>query len=66
MDMPELDVAYVESYDPNAPFGNKEIGEGPTTPVAPAVLNAVYDAVGVRVTEAPITPEKLLRAMGKI
>lgn len=66
MDMPELDVACVESYDPNAPFGNKEIGEGPTTPVAPAVLNAVYDAVGVRVTEAPITPEKLLRAMGKI
>ena len=64
--MPEMDVSTVDSYDPSAPFGNKEIGEGPTTPVAPAVLNAVYDAIGVRITEVPISPESILRGLGKL
>ena len=66
VDMPEMDVSTVDSYDPSAPFGNKEIGEGPTTPVAPAVLNAVYDAIGVRITEVPISPESILRGLGKL
>jgi 4-hydroxybenzoyl-CoA reductase alpha subunit len=53
----------VEDPDPNGPFGAKEVGQGPLLPVPPAVANAVYDAVGVRVDEVPITPEKVLRAM---
>jgi 4-hydroxybenzoyl-CoA reductase subunit alpha len=66
MDMPELDTESVESYDPNSAFGNKETGEGPTCAVIPAVLNAIYDAIGVRFTEVPVTPEKVLKALGKI
>ena len=45
------------------PFGAKEVGQGPLLPIMPAVANAVYDAVGVRVDEVPITPEKVLRAL---
>ncbi len=66
MDMPELDTDIVDSYDPTSSFGNKEIGEGPATAGGPAVLNAIYDAIGVRITETPVTPEKILRALGKI
>src|SRR5947207_13240122 len=53
----------VEDPDPNGPFGAKEVGQGPLLPVMPAVANAVYDAVGVRVDEVPITPEKVLKAL---
>ena len=49
--------------DPEGPFGAKEVGQGPLLPVIPAVANAVYDAVGVRIDEMPITPEKVLRAL---
>lgn len=66
MDMPELDLDIIESYDPSAPFGNKEVGEGPVGPVIPAILNAICDAIGVRFTEVPVTPEKVLRALGKV
>ncbi len=66
MDMPELDSEVVESYDPTSAFGSKEIGEGPLCPVPPAILNAVSDAIGVRMTELPVTPEKILRALGKL
>ncbi len=66
VDMPEMDTLSVESYDPNSSFGNKETGEGPTCCVAPAILNALYDAIGVRFTETPVTPEKVLKALGKI
>ncbi|MEM3112296.1 MAG: xanthine dehydrogenase family protein molybdopterin-binding subunit [Candidatus Anstonellales archaeon] len=66
MDMPEIITESVESYDPNAPFGNKETGEGPTCAVIPAILNAIYDAIGIRIKEVPVTPEKILRALGKI
>jgi hypothetical protein len=45
------------------PFGAKEVGQGPLLPVLPAVANAVYDAVGVRIDEIPITPEKILKAL---
>ncbi len=55
-----------ESYDPTSAFGNKEVGEGPAGLVIPAILNALYDAIGVRFTEVPVTPEKILRALGKI
>jgi hypothetical protein len=53
----------VEDADPNGPFGAKEVGQGPLLPIMPAVANAVYDAVGVRIDEVPITPEKVLAAL---
>jgi len=53
----------VEDPDPNCPFGAKEVGQGPLLPVMPAVANAIYDAVGVRIDELPITPDKVLKAL---
>ena len=63
MDMPEVEVMLIEDPDPNCPFGAKEAGQGPLLPVMPAVANAVYDAVGVRIDEVPVTPDKVLRAL---
>lgn len=63
MDMPEIDANIVEAYDPSAPYGAKESGEGPIQPTIPAIFNAVYDAIGVRFTEMPLTPEKVLNAI---
>jgi 4-hydroxybenzoyl-CoA reductase subunit alpha len=63
LDMPEVDTILVEDPDPNCPFGAKEVGQGPLLPVMPAVANAIYDAVGVRVDEIPITPDKVLKAL---
>jgi len=62
-DMPEVITDLVEDPDPAGPFGAKEVGQGPLLPVMPAVANAVYDAVGVRVDEIPITPEKILKGL---
>jgi 4-hydroxybenzoyl-CoA reductase subunit alpha len=62
-DMPDVITELVEDPDPRGPFGAKEVGQGPLLPVMPAVANAVYDAVGVRVDEVPITPEKILKAL---
>ncbi|TWH76995.1 xanthine dehydrogenase family protein molybdopterin-binding subunit [Sedimentibacter saalensis] len=62
-DMPKIDANIVEAYDPSAPYGGKESGEGPIQPTAPAIFNAVYDAIGVRFTEMPLTPEKVLNAI---
>jgi len=63
LDMPEIFTELVENPDPRGPFGAKEVGQGPLLPVMPAVANAVYDAIGVRVDEVPITPEKILKAL---
>jgi 4-hydroxybenzoyl-CoA reductase alpha subunit len=60
---PEVRTAAVESYEPHGPFGAKEIGEGSLLPVLGAIANAIYDACGVRVTELPITPEKILQGL---
>jgi len=62
-DMPPVVTEIVEDPDPNGPFGAKEVGQGPLLPIMPAVANAVYDAVGVRIDEVPITPDKVLRAL---
>ncbi len=64
LDMPEVIVDLVEDPDPNGPFGAKEAGQGPLLPIMPAIANAVYDAVGVRIDEVPITPDKIQRALG--
>jgi 4-hydroxybenzoyl-CoA reductase subunit alpha len=62
-DTPVIESKAVESYEPRGPFGAKEIGEGSLLPVLGAIANAIYDACGVRVTELPITPERILRAL---
>ena len=64
LDMPDVETILVEEPDANGPFGAKEVGQGPLLPIMPAVANAVYDAVGVRIDEVPITPEKILKALG--
>src|SRR6188474_1340550 len=63
LETPEIHTILVETDDPDGPFGAKEAGQGPLLPVIPAVANAVHDAVGVRIDEVPITPEKILKAL---
>lgn len=63
MEMPEIEAIEVETDDPIGPFGAKESGEGTQVSPAPAILNAIYDAVGIDFTELPVTPEKILKAL---
>ena len=63
LEMCDVVTYVIEDPDPNGPFGAKECGQGPLLPVPPAVANAVYDAVGVRIDEVPITPEKVFKAL---
>ena len=63
VDMPPIDSYLIEDPDPNGPFGAKEVGQGPLLPIMPAVSNAVFDAVGVRVDEVPVSPEKVFRGL---
>lgn len=63
LEMPEIESILIETHDPEGPYGAKEVGQGPLLPVMPAVANAVYDAVGVRIDETPITPAKILKAL---
>jgi 4-hydroxybenzoyl-CoA reductase subunit alpha len=63
LDMPEVVTDLIEHPDPAGPFGAKEVGQGPLLPIMPAIANAVYAAVGVRIDEVPITPDKVLRAL---
>ncbi|MBI2554578.1 MAG: molybdopterin-dependent oxidoreductase [Candidatus Rokubacteria bacterium] len=65
-DMPEIEVRLIESVDPAGPFGAKGIGEAGAIPVAAAVANAVHDAVGVRIRELPLTPERVYRAISSL
>jgi hypothetical protein len=65
-EMPKVFPIIVESNDPEGPFGAKEAGEGPLLPILPAVCNAVYDAIGVRVDELPITPDRMHRRIEKL
>ena len=62
-EMPELTTIFVETFEPSHPFGVKAVAEIPMDGVAPAVGNAVLDAVGVDIDENPITPEKVWRAI---
>jgi 4-hydroxybenzoyl-CoA reductase subunit alpha len=63
LDMPHLDAIIIESNEPHGPYGAKEVGEGAIMPVIPSILNAIYDATGVRIDELPVTPERLVEAM---
>ncbi|HZU32589.1 MAG TPA: molybdopterin cofactor-binding domain-containing protein, partial [Candidatus Angelobacter sp.] len=60
---PEVEAIIVESVDPEGPFGAKEASEGSLAATIPAIANAIYDAVGVRMREAPFTPERVLAAI---
>ncbi|HBL55152.1 MAG TPA: aldehyde oxidase, partial [Deltaproteobacteria bacterium] len=63
LDMPEVDTILVETNDPEGPYGAKEAGQGPLLPIMPAIANAIYNAVGVRVDEVPITAEKIFQGL---
>ncbi|MCX8022265.1 MAG: xanthine dehydrogenase family protein molybdopterin-binding subunit [Syntrophorhabdaceae bacterium] len=62
-DVPPIETIIVETVDKDGPFGAKGIGEPGLVPTAPAISNAIYDAVGVRIKDLPITPEKILKAL---
>ncbi|MFQ5615228.1 MAG: xanthine dehydrogenase family protein molybdopterin-binding subunit, partial [Anaerolineales bacterium] len=62
-DMPEMETFIIETDDPGGPFGAKGVGEMGGTPTAAAIANAIYDAVGVRLTQVPMTPERVLAAL---
>ena len=66
MDMPQMTTILVEDTEESGPFGAKSAGEVPINGMAPAVANAVYDALGVRIRSLPITPEKILAALGTL
>ena len=61
--MPEIKAYCVESVGTNGPFGAKGIGEPGLVPTAPAIANAIYDAIGVRLHELPMTREQVLTAL---
>jgi 4-hydroxybenzoyl-CoA reductase subunit alpha len=63
VDLGPADIHLIETNDPKAPFGAKEAGEGPVSPVAPSIINAIHHATGVWIKELPITPDKMLKAM---
>ena len=62
MDFP-IELDFIETADDLGPFGAKGVGEPGLVPTAPAISNAIYDAVGIRINDLPITPEKLLKAL---
>jgi hypothetical protein len=64
-EMPNVTPIIIESCDPEGPFGAKEAGEGPLLPILPAVVNAVYDAIGIRINDLPLTPDKVWAAIAK-
>lgn len=66
IDMPEVVVKFVHTHEPSGPFGAKAVAEIPVNGPAPAVVNAIYNACGVRIRELPITPEKILRVLSKL
>lgn len=67
MEMPrKIESIFIESIEPTGPFGAKSLSELCTIVPAPAIANAIYNAIGVRVKDLPITPEKILKALGKL
>jgi 4-hydroxybenzoyl-CoA reductase subunit alpha len=63
VESPEVEAIIVESVDPEGPFGAKECSEGSLAATIPAIANAIYDAVAVRLHESPFTPERVLAAL---
>jgi CO/xanthine dehydrogenase Mo-binding subunit len=65
MDIPDLPVVFVDSFEPTGPYGAKSVGEITTNAPAPAIANAIFNATGILMMELPITPEKMLRELHK-
>ena len=65
-DVPMIEVVIVEVPNPGHPYGVRGVGEVPIVPPAAAIANAIYDAIGIRMTELPMSPDRILAAMGKI
>jgi CO/xanthine dehydrogenase Mo-binding subunit len=63
LDTPDLESLIIESFDPEGPYGAKEAGEGPLHPSIPAIANAIFDAVGVRMDALPFSPPAVWRAL---
>ena len=63
LDIPDPEIIFVEVIDPVGAFGVKGIGEGTICPVPAALAQAIYNAIGIRFNEVPITPEKVLKAL---
>jgi len=61
LDMPDVETVIVEEEDPYGPYGAKSVGEAATDPVAAAICNAIYNAVGIRITRLPVTADSLLK-----
>lgn len=59
LDTPEIGTAFIETYEPTGPYGNKALGEPPAISPAPAIRNAIYDATGVKLYEVPMNPQRL-------
>lgn len=66
LEMPPVETILVSSDDPEGPFGAKEVGQGPLLPVIPAVVNAIHDALSVRIDEVPVTPDKIVAALRNV
>jgi CO/xanthine dehydrogenase Mo-binding subunit len=67
VEMPSsIESIFIESDEPTGPFGAKSLSEPCVSVPAPAIANAIYNAIGVRIRELPITPEKILAGLGKL
>ena len=63
LDYPDIHVIFADVVDPVGPFGAKALGEPPSIGVAPAVVNAIYNAIGIRIYDLPVTPDRILNAI---
>ena len=63
MDVPTIKATWIENPSPTGPFGARGIGEPALVPTAPAIANAIYKAVGVRINDLPMTPDKIIKAI---
>lgn len=66
LDTPELETILVSHPDLEGPFGGKEAGQGPLNPVIPAIINAVYNAIGVHIDSTPVTSDKIFKALKQL
>jgi xanthine dehydrogenase molybdenum-binding subunit len=64
-EIPEIEMHFIETDDPEGPVGAKGVGEAPAICTAAAIVNALYNATGVRFHELPLTPERVLRALSQ-
>ena len=66
LDTPPMEVIFSDNIDPVGPLGAKSLGDTPNICPHAAIASAIYNAIGVRISQLPITPDKVLKALGKI